>query len=67
MHCNPDICPHCQYIGEGDSLCEVTLELVLEGWEPTEDYMGPGCPYRKEGGKKYEGSHHGDPDPDRRG
>ena len=46
MRCDPDTCPHCQYIGEGDSLCEVTTEIVLSDWTPTEDAMGPGCPYR---------------------
>lgn len=47
IFCNPDVCPNCQYIGEGDSICEVTQEIVLEDWEPTEDFMGHGCPYAK--------------------
>ena len=47
MYCSPDVCPNCQYIGEGDSLCDVTGEIVLADWEPTEDFMGDGCPYRK--------------------
>ena len=46
MVCDPDVCPNCQYIGEGDSWCDVTQEIVLADWEPTEHYMGPGCPYR---------------------
>lgn len=45
MHCNPDECPHCQYIGEGDSWCDEIHEVVLSDWEPTEHYMGRGCPY----------------------
>lgn len=45
MYCNPDKCPHCQYIGEGDSWCDELHEIVLSDWEPTEHYMGPGCPY----------------------
>lgn len=45
MCCNPDVCPNCQYIGEGDSWCDVTHEIVLSDWEPTEHFMGPGCPY----------------------
>ena len=45
MHCNPDGCPHCQYIGEGDSWCDEIHEIVLSDWEPTEHYMGQGCPY----------------------
>lgn len=57
MFCNPDKCPNCQYIGEGDSLCEITMEIVLSDWTPTEDAMGPGCPYqskrkRRRGRKK---------------
>lgn len=48
MKCNPDICPNCQYIGDGDSLCDVTGEIVLCDWEPTDEYMGEGCPYRRE-------------------
>lgn len=47
MYCNPDVCPNCQYIGEGDSLCDVTGEIVLSDWVPTEKFMGPGCPYVK--------------------
>ena len=45
MYCNPDKCSHCQYIGEGDSWCDELHEIVLSDWEPTEHYMGPGCPY----------------------
>ena len=46
MRCDPDVCPNCLYIGEGDSLCDVLQEIVLEDWTPTEHYMEPGCPYR---------------------
>lgn len=49
VFCNPDVCPNCQYIGEGDSICEELQEIVLADWKPTEHFMGPGCPYRKEG------------------
>lgn len=45
MYCNPDVCPHCQYIGEGDSWCDELHEIVLSDWGPTEHYMGLGCPY----------------------
>lgn len=48
IYCNPDICPNCQYIGEGDSYCDATGEIVLEDWEPTEEFMGEGCPYRNQ-------------------
>ena len=37
MYCNPDVCPNCQYIGEGDSWCDVTGKIVLSDWEPTSD------------------------------
>lgn len=47
IKCAPDLCPNCQYIGDGDSLCDVTAEIVLCDWEPTDAYMGDGCPYRK--------------------
>lgn len=47
MYCNPDVCPNCQYIGEGDSWCDMTGEIVLEDWMPTENYMGRGCPYAR--------------------
>ena len=43
IFCNPDICEHCMYIGEGDSMCEITGEIVLEDWIPTDDFMGEGC------------------------
>ena len=46
MKCDPDLCPNCQYIGDGDSLCDVTQEIVLSDWTPTENFMGEGCPYR---------------------
>ena len=52
MYCNPDVCPNCMYIGEGDSLCDALQEIVLADWSPTEHYMGPGCPYRLPSGKK---------------
>ena len=45
IYCNPDICPYCLYIGEGDSLCEELNEIVLADWEPTEYFMGQECPY----------------------
>ena len=53
MYCNPDVCPNCQYIGEGDSYCEEIGEIILADWEPTEHFMGVGCPYLKR--KKFRG------------
>ena len=52
MYCNPDVCPYCQYIGEGDRWCEETGEIVLAEWAPTEHFMGRGCPYLKKKTKK---------------
>lgn len=52
MFCNPDKCPNCQYIGEGDSYCDTIGEIVLENWMPTEHFMGAGCPYQKKGKKR---------------
>ena len=44
MFCNPDICPNCMYIGEGDSICDVTMNLVLDDWAPADGFM-ENCPY----------------------
>lgn len=37
--CDPAACDCCQYIGEGDFLCDRYMEIVVSDWEPTEDYM----------------------------
>ncbi len=47
MYCNPDVCPHCEYVGDGDSFCDKIFEFVIEGWMPTCFFMSVGCPYRK--------------------
>ena len=47
IYCNPDICPNCMYIGEGDSYCDETGCIVLADWSPTEHYMNSRCPYVK--------------------
>lgn len=52
MFCNADICPNCQYIGEGDSICDETQEIVLADLEPTEHFMGAGCPYNTESARR---------------
>lgn len=51
IFCNPDICPNCQYIGEGDSICDETMNLVLEDWQPTDDFMRD-CPLEKKRKKR---------------
>ena len=43
--CDPSVCDHCLYIGEGDFICDlygVGSELtvfVMEDWEPTEYFL----------------------------
>lgn len=37
--CDPGACANCQYIGEGDFLCDEHQEIVVSDWEPTEHYM----------------------------
>ena len=33
-HC----CDHCVYIGEGGYMCDISNDIVIEDWEPTEDF-----------------------------
>ena len=49
VFCEPSMCDHCIYIGEGDSMCDVTHEIVLADWMPTDAFMGEGCLYNKGG------------------
>jgi hypothetical protein len=37
--CDPGACDCCQYIGDGDFLCDDHQTIVVSDWEPTEDYM----------------------------
>jgi len=40
--CDPGMCDNCQYIGEGDFICDDAPEgpvIVAEDWEPTENYL----------------------------
>lgn len=37
--CDPGTCDCCQYIGEGDFLCDKYLEVVVEDWEPNENFL----------------------------
>lgn len=32
-------CANCQYIGEGDSLCDMHQAIVLSDFTPTDEYM----------------------------
>lgn len=51
MICDPGVCDHCTYVGEGDFLCDNTADeafvVVMSDWEPTEQYLH--C-LRKQGG-----------------
>lgn len=31
-------CNHCQYIGEGDCICDMSNDIVIADWEPSEDF-----------------------------
>lgn len=42
--CDPAVCDCCQYIGEGDFICDKYIAdpdrvLVVDEWEPTENYL----------------------------
>lgn len=41
--CDPGMCDHCTYVGEGDFLCDncpgEAYLVVMSDWEPTEDYL----------------------------
>ena len=31
-------CNNCEYIGEGGYMCSMNNDIVIEEWQPTEDY-----------------------------
>ena len=41
--CDPAICSHCTYIGDGDFICDnhpdEAVVMVLSDWEPTEHFL----------------------------
>ena len=37
--CDPSVCDCCQYVGEGDFLCDKHMEIVVSDWEQTENYL----------------------------
>ena len=37
--CDPAACDCCQYIGDGDFMCDKHMEIVVSDWEPTENFM----------------------------
>ena len=40
IFCDPAVCNNCQYICEGDFICDKkpVPVMVISGWEPTLDY-----------------------------
>lgn len=44
LRCDPSVCDSCQYIGEGDFVCDRYLNqpdkvMVVENWLSTENYL----------------------------
>ena len=43
--CDPAMCDHCLYIGDGDFICDILGDgpgltmSVVESWEPTEKFL----------------------------
>lgn len=39
--CDPAVCDHCIYLGEGDFVCMKQSEpiLVVDEWTPTDEYL----------------------------
>lgn len=37
--CDPNVCACCQYIGDGDFVCDKYFELVVTDWEPTQNFL----------------------------
>lgn len=37
--CDPGVCSCCQYLGEGDFLCDKHMEIVIADWIPTENFL----------------------------
>lgn len=54
-YCDPAFCNNCQYIGDGDFLCDRFMEIVVMDWEPPDKFLICGMPRkkrRKKHGKK---------------
>ena len=45
---NPDTCAECLYIGEGDCMCEISHELVLDNWQRGAHSMPQEYPFRRQ-------------------
>lgn len=31
-------CDHCTYLGGGDHMCDVDNEIVVDAWDPTDEF-----------------------------
>lgn len=38
----------CRIIGEGDSICEISHELVLDNWQSVPHTIPQECPFRRQ-------------------
>ena len=54
--CDPNLCDHCMYLGEGDFVCDLhglgpeETVFVMEDWEPTEHFLQ--CQKEEQHGQK---------------
>jgi len=37
--CDPSVCDNCICLGKGDFLCDKYNEIVIEEWEPNENFL----------------------------
>ena len=52
-YCNPDTCSECLYIGEGDSSCGISHELVRDNWQSIPHTIPQECPFRQQLNRQY--------------
>lgn len=54
LFCDPGICDHCEYICEGDFICDKKAEpvVVISDWEPTGDFLWCSGRGKRNGGRK---------------
>lgn len=49
VFCDPAVCDCCQYIGNGDFVCDKYFLIVVSDWKPTAAFLM--CKRRKNNGK----------------
>lgn len=52
-YCHPENCSECFYIGEGDSICQISHELVLGNWANVPHTIPKECPFRQQLTKRH--------------